>query len=72
MSYLSHPQHICYPHLLYPDIQAKFLFANFTVMEAHYKTQHSQEIRVHAFPLYYEINYRYFVVMLMQYIEKCN
>jgi len=38
--------------------QAKFLFANYTVMEAHYKAQHSQEIRVHAFPLYYEINYR--------------
>ena len=38
--------------------QAKFLFANYTVMEAHYRGQHSQEIRVHAFPLYYEINYR--------------
>jgi len=38
--------------------QAKFLFANSTVMEAHYRGQHSQEIRVHAFPLYYEINYR--------------
>ena len=45
--------------------QAKFLFANYTVMEAHYKTQHSQEIRVHAFPLYYEINYRYVMLMLM-------
>ena len=39
--------------------QAKFLFANSTVMEAHYRGQHSQEIRVHAFPLYYEINYRW-------------
>ena len=60
LNHLSSPQHSRFSShpVLISSSQAKFLFANYTVMEAHYKAQHSQEIRVHAFPLYYEINYR--------------
>ena len=54
----SIPPFICKRQTHISISQAKFLFANSTVMEAHYRAQHGQEIRVHAYPLYYEINYR--------------
>jgi len=37
---------------------SSFLFKNSMAMESHYNKEHDQQIHIHSFPLYYEINYK--------------
>ena len=37
---------------------ASFLFSQSAAMEAHYKAEHGQDLRIHTFPLYYQITHR--------------
>ena len=38
--------------------ESSFLFRNSEEMESHYNKEHDQQIHIHSFPLYYEINYK--------------
>jgi len=38
--------------------ESSFLFKNSEEMETHYNKEHDQQIHIHSFPLYYEINYK--------------
>ena len=38
--------------------ESSFLFKNSVAMESHYNQEHDQQIHIHSFPLYYEINYK--------------
>lgn len=38
--------------------ESSFLFKHSEAMENHYNKEHDQQIHIHSFPLYYEINYK--------------